>query len=287
MFNFKQLCFFPLIVLLLVGCGQESAQQRLLKSSATLDQSYLPVLFYASANRQHESELAFDRFRGKWHDFYGQFHDVQLKYGVDITDELWQEDFTACNNVVASAEGLIKQKQLTKAYNELLQLQRHLPKLRHRHGLNYFPDNLSDFDEVRLAIQGQLQGKGRLTDREIAKLGELLRMAQTEWNKARTQEIDPGYFKFSPKKIKALKKLISDEDQALGTFAAALASKKIDLINAAVAGLQPDLAKITRAFGDFQPVIDRLAEERRATTTTTTTLKKSKTVKPVKRGRRR
>jgi len=271
MLRAKYYFLLALALLLLAGCKQEPVNQRILAVSAQLDQAYVPVLFYTKLNRQHESELAWDKFRGKWNDFNGQFRGLKLKYGVDIVDEFWEEDFAATETAVVSAEGLIKQKSLAAANAELLKVQQHLPELRRRHGIAYFPDTLSRFQRVMLMIKGAVDGKPRLTDRELAQLGEMLKMAQAEWTRAANQEIDPGYFKFPAKKIKALKKMVGDEERGLGSFAAALASKRADLIIAAVDELQPTFTQIYRSFGDFQPVFDQLAAERRATSSTTTT----------------
>jgi hypothetical protein len=274
---------FLLLLIIFTGCSRPSVHQRLLQASAQLDQTYIPIMFYSAANRQHETELAFERFRDRWRDFYSQFHNVQLKYGVDITDQFWQEDFSICNQAVASAEAIIKQKQLTAANKALFQLQVYLPKLRRRHGLEYYPDVISRYNLIHLKIVEFIKNKARLTDRDLGELGQLQKEAQAEWNKARGQKIDAGNFKFSAKKVKAIKTLVAEEDQALGTFAAAISSKRIDLVVSATEGLEPNLNKIIRAFGDFQPIIDRLAEERRAKATTTTTLKKTKEAKKGKR----
>ncbi|MEE8637477.1 MAG: hypothetical protein V3T21_00365, partial [Candidatus Margulisiibacteriota bacterium] len=84
-------CFVLLLVLL--GCAQEPEQRNILKSMAELDRVYIPVLLFTNLHKQRESEIALERLRSEWDKFDYKYHDLEIKYGLNITDKFWEEDF--------------------------------------------------------------------------------------------------------------------------------------------------------------------------------------------------
>jgi hypothetical protein len=259
----KNLSLILIGLLLLFGCAQQPVKPQLLKSMAELDRAYVPALVFTGLERQRESELSVARLKKKWQEFYDTYYGLELKYGVDIKDIFWQENFNDISQAIVSAEVLVSEERLEEAHERLEVVRQVLKELRQRHGLPYFLDGMTGFDRPMQEMIRFLRGKDRLTDRDLKILRSLFRQAQGSWNELMTVEIDPGYFGFDREKIKAIKARLKEEERGLADLAAALATNNPDRIFQSVQDLKPNFMVLLKAFGDFQPIFDQVIKERK------------------------
>jgi len=276
--------------LVITGCGQLSPKQQLIKDMANLDSTYIATLIFIESGKQHETALAMERFTDRWNGFRDKYYNLELKYGQNITDTFWREDFDKINTLVVSAESLVSSRQLARAGEKLMPIKLIMRDMRRRHGLAYYLDALADFQKTTLDIRQPILGRTKLKERDVSDLRELFQAAQQSLTTLAKTKIDRRYFPLNRKQQKAISLRLENEQKLMGGVAAAMATRKIPLIAGAIDALQPDLALTYRAFGDTQPIFDQILKERKEkeSKTTTTTLKKKKakpTTKKVKHRR--
>lgn len=259
----KQLACW-LLVALLLGCGRVPVQDKLLKSMAQLDRAYIPALFFADLSKQREAELSFQRLKNAWSGFYDKYYGLKLKYGVDIIDEYWQDDFDRAGALIASAESLIKARRLKEAALTLAPLQPIFAKLRHRHNLDYFLDRLIDFHLSLNSLTNNLIGKKQLTFREIERLSGPEAELTKKWEAVESSKINRNIYGFSSAKVGSFKKLLVQEKTAIAQLKAAVTKQDPVKVRQTVNDLRSGFAYIYRVFGDFQPIFDQVNKEKRA-----------------------
>lgn len=252
-----------LLFLVLLGCAREPIQHNILRSMAEFDRIYIPALLFTNLQKQRESEIALERLSREWNGFNRKFYGVKFKYGVNITDRFWKEDFERVNTLITTAEVLVIEEKLPEAYGKLEKVRIAFRELRHRNGLDYFLDGIHEFHSSMEQILLTLRGKDNLTDKDLDGLRSLFKQAQASWAKVARSEVDPELFGFDPEKIKAIRKRVKDEEMMLAGFAAALSSKDTDNIFQAATDLKPNFVVLYKAFGDFQPIFERVIKEKR------------------------
>ena len=254
---------FMFMVIALLGCAREPEQQNILKSMAELDRVYIPALLFTNLHKQRESEIALERLRSEWDKFDYKYHDLKIKYGLNITDKFWKEDFGRINELITTAEVYVKGGQLPRAHQQLEEVRLILKELRHRNGLDYFLDGMTEFHEAMEQIILSIRGKDKLNDKDLAKLRRLFKKAQASWAKVANSQIDPSLFGFKPEKVEAIRERIKYEERELASLAAALSSRDADRIFQAATDLKPNFMVLYKTFGDFQPIFDRVVKERK------------------------
>jgi hypothetical protein len=252
-----------LLILLLLGCSQEPAQENMLESMAKLDRAYIPALLFTNLQKQRESELALERLRREWDTFDGKYHNLEIRYGLNITDKFWKEDFEKINELITTAEVLVEEERLIEAHGQLEEVRIILKGLRSRNGIDYFLDRMTEFHEAMEQILLALKGKDRLYERDLIRLRAFFKKAQESWAGLGNSEIDPQLFGFEPEKVEAIGKRIKEEERVLAGFAAALSSEDADRIFQAATDLKPNFVVLYKAFGDFQPIFDQVLKERK------------------------
>jgi hypothetical protein len=254
---------FMMVVGSLTGCSEEPVEPKLLESMVNLDRVYIPALLFTNLQKQRESEIAMERLKGEWDEFNQKYYKLEFKYGVDIVDKFWKEDFDKIGTLVSTAESFVNDKKLNLAHEELDGIRLVFMELRHRNGLDYFLDEMNDFHLTMEEILGSIKGKDILEDRDLEKLAELSKKALEKWSGVANAEIDAVAFDFDDKKIAAIRKRIGEEKEALERFAAALSADEEDEIFQAAHDIKPNFVVLYKAFGDFQPVFDRIIQERK------------------------
>ncbi|MBU0672405.1 MAG: hypothetical protein KJ732_05190 [Candidatus Margulisbacteria bacterium] len=248
----------------LFGCAQGPVQPKLMESMVALDRVYIPALLFTDLQRQRESELAIEGLKKEWDKFNKKYATLELKYGMDITDKFWQEDFAKIERLIVTAEGLVKKGDLSAANNKLAGVRLILKDLRHRHGFEYFLDGLTGFDNSMEGIISYLKGKDKLSDKEVAKLRSLFKEAQSNWSQAAATKVETELFGFKADKLAAVNKRVRDEEMMLASLAAALSGRNPDQIFQTAQDLKPNFIVLYKAFGDWQPIFDQVVKERKA-----------------------
>lgn len=249
---------------LLLGCAKEPVEPKLLESMAEFDRLYVPVMVFTDLGKQRESEIAMERLKKRWDDFNQTYYNLEMKYGVNIVDKFWQEDFDKINQAMVSAETLVASQELGQAHQELSEIRYVFLELRHRNGFDYFLDGMTEFYDPIQEIIICLRGKNKLSDKEYDRLITLAERARRKLNKLSISKIDPGYFGFSPRKNEAIRKRVKDQEKLMSAFEKALSSGDLDRIFQSAQNLKPNYLVLYKAFGDFQPVFDQVVKERRA-----------------------
>jgi len=250
-------------LLLLLGCAKEPVKPKLLESMADFDRLYVPTMVFTDLAKQRESEIALERLKEKWDSFNQDYYNLEMKYGVNIVDKFWQEDFDKIEQAMVSAETLVASQELGQAHEELAKIQYVFLELRHRNGFDYFLDEMTTFNDSIQEIIICLRGKSNLSDKEYEQLLLASQKAKKSLSKLAVSKIDPGYFGFSLKKIKAIRKRVSDQEKLMSAFETALSSGDIDLLFQSAQDLKPNYTVFYKAFGDFQPVFDQVIKERK------------------------
>jgi len=258
----KFIIFF-LFIFLVAGCAKEPDEIDILRSMVELDRAYVPALLFTNLQKQRESEIASRRLSRQWSGFYRRYRDLKVKYGMDITDKFWKEDLDVVDSLITTAEGYVRQGRLEEANDRLVVVRSVLRDLRHRNGISYLLDGMTEFHEAMDEIILSLRGKDRLMDKDIAALRRLFKKAQRGWAKVSRSQIDAALFGFDAEKVAAVKKRIKEEERVLAAFAATLSSQDTDRVFQAAQDLKPNFLVLYKAFGDFKPVFDQVVRERK------------------------
>jgi len=262
----EEMRFLILVILAMLsvaGCGNEPAKPRIMRDMADFDRAYIPAMIFTDLHRQRESEISAGRLRGKWEAFNRKYYELEIKYGVDIVDKFWKEDFDKIGRLLASAEGFIDEERLSEAHLELDKIRFVFGDLRHRNGLPYFLDGMNGFDAAMDKVRSFIEGKSALDDRDIEKLRNLAVDAREEWGRVMSVEIEADVFGFDDEKAAAIRNRVKDEDHVLREFEMALWSDSEDSIFQTAQDVQPNFVVLYKAFGDFQPVFDQIIKERK------------------------
>ncbi|MFC1637502.1 hypothetical protein ACFL1W_00625 [Candidatus Margulisiibacteriota bacterium] len=251
-----------LVVMCVCGCAKKPVQPKLLDSMAALDRLYIPALVFTDLHRQRESEIAMEKLARVWNDFYDHFHGLEIKYGLNITDKAWKDNFDRINTLITTAEVLVKEEQLPLANESLDEVRGIFKDLRHRNGLKYFLDGMTEFDRALEEIIIFSRGQDKLSDKQMERMRGLFRKAQASWTKVSRAELDARIFGFDEQKVMAVKKRIQFQEKKLASFAAALSFRDADRIFQAAQELRPNFVVLYKAFGDFQPIFDQTVRER-------------------------
>jgi len=249
--------------LLFVGCARpKGIEPGILKEMAGLDRLYVPALVFTDLGKQMESELALESYRRQWNKFYAKYHGRQIKYGLDITDKFWSEDFDRVNSLILSAEALVKERQLGEAHGDLDEVSKILKELRHRHGLKYILDALTEFHGYLDEISFLVEGGEDLREDDLLYLKQLFTAAQTSWAEIAQSEYDLKIFGFGPEKNEAIKGRVAEQEKFIEQLSAALSLADRDKIAQAASQLESNFILIIKAFGDFEPVFIRARKGR-------------------------
>ncbi len=251
-----------LLCLSLFGCGEEQEQNKFLKSCAHFDQIYIPTLMFTKLNKQRESEIAINKLKNKWQSFSEQYQDLEIKYGVDIVDELWPMDFEKISDQITAADILIRQNSLEAAYLELDGVREVFKELRSRNGMTYFLDKMTDFYDLIDEMSAIVANTTSLSRQEKQRLTLLNNEALKQWQEISQANLNGEYFGFSKAKINAIKKRIKLEKGSLVNLETALAVSGTRRIIKAANDCQTNFIMLYKAFGDFQPILDQAKEER-------------------------
>ncbi|NQT29353.1 MAG: hypothetical protein HQ596_02150 [Candidatus Saganbacteria bacterium] len=224
---------------------------------------YVPAVVFTSLHKPRASELAMERLRKVWKKYYPKYYSLEIKYGVNITDKFWKEDFSQAKSLIASAEGNVKAGDLTGANYKLVEARQIMQRLRSRNGFEYFLDSMTKFDDNLTQILVSLRGKDRLAEKDLQALRSIYKDLQASWSRVAKTKIDLVAFGFDEEKEKAIRSRIQEEERLIALFAAALASRDADRIFQAAQDLKPNFIVLYKAFGDFQPIFDQIVAERK------------------------
>ncbi|MEA3493072.1 MAG: hypothetical protein U9R38_01650 [Candidatus Margulisiibacteriota bacterium] len=229
---------------------------------AELDQIYVPALIFTDLKRQRASEISLDKLRFEWNKFHNHFYNLKFEYGVDIVDKFWKEDFDRIEDLISSAEALVMDNKLEEAFQKLEEIRSIFKELRHRNGLPYFLDGMTDFHQTMDEILAYLRGKGELKDKDLKKMGKLSVEAALKWQKVSQAKIDGQVYGFDDAKIKAIRQRISFEAESVEAFKAAVESGDENAIFQSAQDIKPNYIVLYKAFGDFKPIFDEVKKEK-------------------------
>lgn len=251
-----------LLIINTFGCSQEPPQPKLLKSMAEFDKIYIPSLIFADLKRQRSSEIVLGKLRFEWNKFHNHFYNLKFEYGVDIVDKFWKEDFDQIGQLIATAEVMVKEDKLEDAYHKLEEIRSVFRELRHRNGLPYFLDRMTDFHQTMDEILAYLRGKSELKDKDYKKMDKLSKEALLRWDKLAEAKIDGQIYGFDDTKIKAIRQRISFEAERVEGFKAAVESGDENAIFQSAQDIKPNYIVLYKAFGNFKPIFDEIKKEK-------------------------
>lgn len=258
----KTFSFLLLLLICLSACASSPIQQKLLKAMADLDAALIPPSILTQLGKPEDSKIAIERLKGQWDNFYQTNYPLEMKYGVNIVDKLWKSDLIEAKNLIASAEAAVKSGALSQAATQLGKAEKIFREIRRRHGLPYILDDLLDFYDVIKEIKTKGAQK-KLNETDLVQLRQMYEEASKQWGKIGAKKIDGKLFEFSPEKVKALKKKIKAENEVLPLLSSAIyAGNKEETALAALA-VEKGFIQIYRAFGNFNPIIEKVKREKK------------------------
>lgn len=266
-----------MLAFVIVGCGTDPIQRQLLKSTSKIEKAYIPTLLYTETFKQRQAQFAMEGLKDEWGNFYAKYYNLELKYGVDITDKFWKSDLDAIASAIASAESFIKANLMPAAFARLSMVRGALRDLRHRHGIESVLDRLTDFDESLQKMYGFVRTKRKISDRDATIIGKMLDDTQAKWELVERSKINASLYGFNSSKTRALKKRLRDEGERVDNLAALVSTRDPGSILSSVTDLRINFTLLYKAFGNFEPIIKKLEEQSRQIqkakpSTTTTTL---------------
>jgi len=273
----KRIILLFILAGILVGCGGDPIQRQLLKSTSKIEKAYIPALLYTETFKQRQAQFAMERLKDEWGSFYARYYNLELKYGVDITDKFWKSDLDAIGSAISSAEAFIQANLMPAAFMRLSIVRGAMRDIRRRHGIESVLDRLTDFDESLQKIYGFVRARRNISDRDATILKKMLDDTQAKWELVERSKISSSLYGFSSSKTQALKKRLRDEGVRVKNLAALAYIRDPGSILSSVTDLRNNFTLLYKAFGDFDPIIKRLEEQSRQiktqkTSTTTTTL---------------
>ncbi|MDI6731902.1 MAG: hypothetical protein QME05_04915 [Candidatus Margulisbacteria bacterium] len=258
----KTLTLLLLPFVVLSACTSPPVQQKLLKSMADLDAALIPPIILTQLGKQEDSKIAMERLKSQWDNFYETYYPLEMKYGVNIVDKLWKSNLNAAKGLIASAEAAVKLGSLSQATAQLGKVENIFREIRRQHGLPYILDDMLDFSDAIKEIETRCAQK-KLNERDFAQLRQTFDQAGKTWEKICAEPINGKLFGFTPEKVKALKKKIRAENTALEGLSSSIYAANKEAILSAAAAIQNDLVQIIRAFGDFNPIIEKVKQEKK------------------------
>jgi len=260
--NNRFLICLVLTLTTLLGCGTQPIKQELLEAMVRFDQVYIPAFYFTGAQKQRGAEIAMERLKPEWENLNAKYFGLEIKYGVNITDKFWKEDFRKMQTLISSAEDSIKTAKLAEAHENLEEIRQIMGEIRHRNGMPYALDNLVVLEQPLAKIAGLLPRiKEKFSDKDYARLRSLSQQAQETWKKVMSTKVEAALFSFEPAKLAALEERIKQEQKNLLQIDGALYSKDRAQISAAVEQAESEFMQIYRAFGDFKPILEKIKEE--------------------------
>jgi hypothetical protein len=274
----RKIILLFMLAFILVGCGTDPIQRQLLKATSKIEKAYIPTLLYTETFKQRQAQFAMEGLKDEWGNFYAKYYNLELKYGVDITDKFWKSDLDAIASAIASAESFIKANLMPAAFARLSMVRTALRDIRHRHGIESVLDRLTDFDESLQKMYGFVRTKRKINDRDATIMGKMLDDTQAKWELVERSKINASLYGFSFSKSRALKKRIREEGVRVKNLSALIPSRDPGSILSCIVDLRNNFTLLYKAFGDFDPIIKKIKEQAqqikptKASTTTTTTL---------------
>ena len=257
----RWLLCLALMLIAIIGCGTQPIKQELLAAMARFDQLYIPAFYFTAEQKQRGAEIAMERLKPEWDSFNNKYFGLEIKYGVNIIDKYWKEDFRKIQTLIASAEDSIKTAKLSEAHSCLEEVRQSMMAIRHRNGIKYALDDLVVLEEPLAGISATLRHKEKFTEKDYALLLSLSQQAQEGWKKVLSARVEAKLFNFDAKKVHNLEERIRQEQKNLLQIDGVLYSKDRVQIAVAVDQAKAELMQIYRAFGDFKPILEKIKEE--------------------------
>ena len=251
-----------LLIFTLIGCSRGPVEPRLSKDMANFDRVYIPTLIFTNLLRQRESEISFARLEKKWKKFGKDYYGLELKFGVDIVDKFWKEDFDKITELMASVEVYVKDKNLKQANLQLKRVPFILLDLRHRNGLKYALDPIYNFSRTVDKILGLLAKRSIIRDRDLDTLRSMSIEALEKWSIVAETDINTDVFGFDKAKVKAIKKRFNHVQKTLEDFNQVVLEGSREAIPSVAAKIKPPFVILYKAFGNFDPIFKQMLKER-------------------------
>lgn len=244
------------------ACAGGPNRPKILEAMAVFDRAYIPALVFSDLGKQRETELSLEHLRRSWNDFHLNFYNTKIKYGVNIVDKFWQEDFSRVDALITSAEVLISQHKLIGVNEQLEPIRIIFMDLRKRNGLLYFLDGLTTFDGLIDEISNRLVGKVRLQDKEIRELQALADTASQVLQGLSDFELKPKLFGFNSDKLAAINARLLEQQRLVQKLSQVIQARDLDAVFQSAQDLKPNFIVLYKAFGGFQPIFDAIIKEK-------------------------
>jgi len=215
----------------------------------SLDQAYIPVLFFTSVENLKASRASYTELRKEWASFKSVSPEI-------FKDPEWENKQNEIDQHITAAESSITAgKNLKEAHEELEHVREILLEVRHRNNMDYFVDYLTAFHEPMEQIV--LTAKETLPDQwtaaTTAKIRSAIPEAETRWQATQKAPFDPVKYGFNEPRYQKMKQYIAAETRALEMLKNSLEKEDpIPLLRKNALGIKQNFAGLFKLFGNLQ-----------------------------------
>jgi hypothetical protein len=242
------------VVAFVLGCAEPPPppgpppSAALLRGMAELDGAYLPALWLTGQGRLDEARLALDALDAEWSAF-------RSEHGASpVLDASSGEDLDEVRRRLEEAGRLLRAGgDAHQAHQALEGIRTRLRDLRRRHGLEYYPDLLTDHHGAMEAIVVAAKDRSLGGDELRARLLKLHADARGTWDRVLSAKLDETLFDLTPEELARRRRLVFAEHAALDQLEAALRDGGEAALREAGLGLEPPFARQVMLFARMPP----------------------------------
>jgi len=247
----KKIVGFILATFMLVGLMSGVAMakdEELMQDFVTLEQSYIPPLFFTNMGQELPSKASMNIFLGKWQAFSSKYYDYKPDYAN------WQSYFDQMDYAIQDAKGIIfGGGVLTDAHEALEAVRATMLQLRPLNGFpKFIADKMTIFHDPMEHIVLTLKFATAPTPELLAEMAATLVLAEKAWSDVEKCPVDAGLWGFTPQEMMQYYGMLAQERAALDAFAAAMASGNFQMIKqTGTLPLKGPFVKAYTFFGDY------------------------------------
>jgi hypothetical protein len=215
----------------------------------SLDQAYIPVLFFTSVENLDASRASYKELTKEWDDFQSASNQI-------FDDPAWVSGQIEIDQHIKEAATFITSgKDLKEAHESLEHVREILMDARHRHNIDYFVDYLTAYHEPmeQIVLTAKQTPPDQWTPETTSKIKTTVPEAETLWRAVQKAAFDPAAYGFNEQRYQKMKQFMAAETKALETLKKSLeAETPVAQLRKKAMGIKPNFAGLFKLFGNLE-----------------------------------
>jgi hypothetical protein len=212
---------------------------------AQFDRAFIPVLCHTYHGDMNSAKEAVIYLNFQWQKFENQY------MGALPDDDDWQEGFRLIEDWLGDAYQSIDHNDHQLAEIQLEHVRYELRQLRRHADLDYFLDDLYDFQNA-LDVVWETASDQQLCLLEWPEFEVLAQEATQKWNTLQAQQLDYRLFEFDPYQQARFKAAKTDIQNGMNDFQKAVDCANIEQIARTARQIEPKIWNLLALFGNFE-----------------------------------